>query len=61
MQPMLSRVAGVDIGKEELAITVLIEEDGQTIKHQFECKTFTDDLIRTAERVNDFETVVLNN
>ena len=53
MQPMLSRVAGVDIGKEELAITVLIEEDGQTIKHQFECKTFTDDLIRTGQKLLD--------
>lgn len=53
MQPMLSRVAGVDIGKEELVITVLIEEDGQTTKHQFVSKTFTDDLMKTGLKLLD--------
>lgn len=54
MQPMLSHVAGIDVHKEKITITALIDSpDGQTAVHQFESATFTDDLIKTGLKLLD--------
>lgn len=54
MQPMLSHVAGVDVHKDKLTITAIIEsQDGNTTVHQFESPTFTDDLIKTGLKLLD--------
>lgn len=45
MQAMKTHVAGVDVHKEILGITVLIgAADQEPREEQFECSTFTDDL-----------------
>ena len=47
MKALRSNVAGVDVHKEMLAITVLIgEADQEPTVHQFECQTFTEDLMK---------------
>ena len=46
MKALKSHVAGIDVHKEMLAITVLIGElDGEPKEYQFESSTFTDDLM----------------
>lgn len=46
MQAIRTHVAGVDVHKDVLAITVLIGGEGEeVIVKQFECGTFTEDLI----------------
>ena len=46
MQAMKTHVAGVDVHKEILAITVLVgAADQEPIATQFECSTFTEDLM----------------
>ena len=46
MQALKTHVAGVDVHKEILVITVLIgETDQEPVATQFECATFTDDLM----------------
>ena len=46
MKPLRTHVAGVDVHKEILAITVLIgDAESEPTVHQFECSTFTDDLM----------------
>lgn len=45
MEAILTHVAGVDVHKEKLAITVLVGKPDETPKaHQWECCTFTEDL-----------------
>jgi transposase len=47
MKALIAKVAGVDVHKEMLAITVLIgEADQEPQVHQFECQTFTEDLMK---------------
>lgn len=57
MQPMpimLPSVAGVDVHKDKLTITTLVDDkNGQTVIHQFESPTFTDDLIKTGLKLLD--------
>ena len=54
MEVIKERVAGVDVHKEVLAITVLISEPGKKVKkYQFESKTFTEDLIQTGRKLLD--------
>ena len=46
MQALKTHVAGVDVHKDILAITVLIGmPDEEPVAHQFECLTFTEDLL----------------
>jgi transposase len=46
MQAMKTHVAGVDVHKDILAITVLVgAPDQEPVATQFECATFTDDLM----------------
>jgi transposase len=52
MEPMLTHVAGVDVHKEILAITVLIGDlDKEPKKIQFQCKTFSEDLEAAGKRL----------
>ena len=52
MDVLLSHVAGIDVHKEILAITVLIGGPGEKVKvEQFTCSTFTGDLEETAQRL----------
>ena len=54
MQVLRSHVAGVDVHKEVLAITVLIgKADAQPKEIQFESKTFTEDLMKTGRKLLD--------
>lgn len=47
MEALRTHVAGVDVHKEMLAITVLIgEPDAEPKVEQFECSTFTDELMK---------------
>ena len=47
MEVFKTHVAGVDVHKEVLAITVVIgEPDSKPQEHQFACLTFTEDLIK---------------
>jgi transposase len=49
MQAIRTRVAGVDVHKQILAITILIgEADKEPTFEQFECNTFTEDLMAMA-------------
>ena len=55
VKAMRSRVAGVDVHKEILAITVLIgDADVEPTVHQFECSTFTDDLMKCGLKLREF-------
>ena len=46
MKALKTHVAGVDVHKEILAITVLIGmPDEEPVAHHFDCKTFTEDLM----------------
>jgi len=46
MQALKTHVAGVDVHKEILAITVLVgAADEEPVAHHFECSTFTEDLM----------------
>jgi len=54
MKAMRTNVAGVDVHKEMLAITVLIGEADQEPKaHQFECQTFTEDLMKAGLKLQE--------
>ena len=54
MQPLKTHVAGVDVHKEILAITVLIgATDEEPKATHFECGTFTEDLIIAGQRLLD--------
>ena len=54
MEALRTHVAGVDVHKEVLAITVLIEDkEGSVQEIQFNSKTFTEDLIKCGRRFLD--------
>jgi transposase len=54
MKALRTHVAGVDVHKEILAITVLIGRGDEDPKvHQFECSTFTEDLRRVGTELLD--------
>lgn len=54
MEPMLTHVAGVDVHKEILAITVLIGDlNEEPKKTQFQCATFSEDLEAAGKRLLD--------
>ena len=54
MHPLKTHVAGVDVHKEVLAITVLIgKTDEEPVATQFECATFTEDLMKCGLRLKD--------
>ena len=47
MKAIRTHVAGVDVHKEIIVITVLVgDADLEPAVHQFECSTFTEDLIK---------------
>lgn len=55
MHALRTHVAGVDVHKEVLAITILrgdLENEPEVI--QFECNTFTEDLMACAQKLQDF-------
>ena len=55
MQAIRTNVAGVDVHKDILAITVLIgDPDKEPIHHQFECSTFTEDLMKCGLKLREF-------
>lgn len=55
MRPLRTHVAGVDVHKEILAITVLIgDAESEPTVHQFECSTFTDDLMKCGLKLKEF-------
>lgn len=55
MQALLTHVAGVDVHKEVLVITVLIgAADAEPKAQTFECSTFTDDLIACGKKILAF-------
>ncbi len=52
METMLTHVAGVDVHKEVLTITVITGEESSNCKIEtFECKTFTDNLRECAKKL----------
>ncbi|MCK6596066.1 MAG: IS110 family transposase [Bacteriovoracaceae bacterium] len=54
MEVFKTRVAGVDVHKEILAITVVIgEPESQPEVHQFSCLTFTDDLMKAGLKLKE--------
>jgi hypothetical protein len=54
MQALKTHVAGVDVHKEVLAITVLIgKTDEEPVATHFECGTFTEDLMKCGLRLKD--------
>ncbi len=54
MKAMRTHVAGVDVHKEMLAITVLIgDADSEPEVHQFECLTFTEDLMKAGLKLKE--------
>jgi len=58
MKALRSKVAGIDVHKEMLAITVLIgeaDQDPQAI--QFECQTFTEDLMGLGIKLREYGVV----
>jgi transposase len=59
MHPLRTHVAGVDVHKEMLAITVLIgAADSEAVEiHQFECPTFTEDLIKAGLKFRELGVV----
>lgn len=55
MQAIRTHVAGVDVHKEILVITVLVgDADKEPAVHQFECSTFTDDLIKCGLKLREY-------
>ena len=55
MQAIRTQVAGIDVHKEVLVITVLIGEADQEPKAtQFECATFTEDLMKCGKKLLEF-------
>jgi transposase len=55
MKAMRSHVAGVDVHKEMLAITILVGDgDSEPTAHQFECQTFTEDLMKAGLKLKEF-------
>jgi transposase len=55
VKALRSHVAGVDVHKEILAITVLIgDADSEPVAHQFECSTFTDDLMKCGLKLKEY-------
>ncbi len=49
MHAMRTNVAGVDVHKQILAITILTgAADNEPVSEQFECNTFTEDLMAMA-------------
>ena len=55
MKAIRTHVAGVDVHKEMLAITVLIgEADAEPQVHQFECLTFTEDLMKCGLKLREY-------
>lgn len=58
MKPILTHVAGVDVHKEMLAITVLIgDANSEPTVHQFECQTFTEDLMKAGLKFKELGVV----
>jgi len=58
MKAMRTIVAGVDVHKEMLAITVLIgDTDQEPEAHQFECQTFTEDLMKAGLKLKELGVV----
>jgi transposase len=54
MQALKTHVAGVDVHKEILVITVLVgRADEEPVATQFECSTFTDDLMACGLKMKD--------
>jgi len=54
MKALRTKVAGVDVHKEMLAITVLIgEADSEPEAQQFECQTFTEDLMKAGLKLRE--------
>jgi len=54
MKAMRTHVAGVDVHKEMLAITVLIgDADSEPKVYQFECQTFTEDLMKAGLKLQE--------
>src|SRR5580698_2374193 len=54
MKALKTHVVGVDVHKEILAITVLIgSPDAEPEAHQFECSTFTEDLMAMGLRLKE--------
>lgn len=55
MKAMRSHVAGVDVHKEMLAITILVGDgDSEPTASQFECQTFTEDLMKAGLKLKEF-------
>jgi transposase len=55
MKAIRSHVAGVDVHKEILAITVLVgDAESEPVAHQFECSTFTDDLMKCGLKLKEY-------
>ena len=54
MYVLLSKVAGIDVHMDKLAVTMIIGDFDKEIKvEQFECLTFTEDLRRCAKQLLD--------
>jgi len=54
MKPLRTKVAGVDVHKEMLAITVLIgDAESEPEVQQFECQTFTEDLMKAGLKLQE--------
>jgi len=52
MDDILTHVAGVDVHKEKLSITVLVGNTNEAVKSEyFECKTFTSDLEDAGKKI----------
>lgn len=55
MKAIRTHVAGVDVHKEILVITVLVgEADQEPAVHQFECSTFTGDLMKCGLKLREY-------
>ncbi len=55
MKAIRTHVAGIDVHKEILAITVLIgDAESEPTVHQFECSTFTDDLMKCGLKLKEY-------
>jgi transposase len=56
MKALRTKVAGVDVHKEMLAITVLVgEADSEPEVYQFECQTFTQDLMKAGLKFRELK------
>jgi transposase len=55
MKAIRTHVAGVDVHKEIIVITVLVgDADSEPAVHQFECSTFTEDLIKCGLKLKEY-------